>query len=58
MLEKVYNTIIQPNIDYCITVWGYAPNVHINKVQHVQSPQDRAARIVSANFAELFGVYM
>ena len=24
MLEQVHKTIIQPNIDYCITVWGYA----------------------------------
>ncbi len=27
MLVHIYKTIIQPNIDYCITVWGYAPNV-------------------------------
>ncbi len=47
MLERVYKTIIQPNIDYCITVWGYATNVHISKVQ---SLQNRAARIVSGNY--------
>ncbi len=28
-------------------MWGYAPNVHINKVQ---SLQNRAARIVSGNY--------
>ena len=31
-----------------ITVWGYVPDVHINKVQHLQN---RAARIVSGNYA-------
>ncbi len=47
MLEQVYKTIIQPNINYCITVWGYAPNVHVNTVQSLQT---RATRIVSGNY--------
>ncbi len=47
MLEQVYKTIIQPNIDYCITVWGYTPNVHINKVKRLQN---KAARTVSCNY--------
>ena len=36
MLNVVYKTIIQPHIDYCITVWGYAPNVHTDKIQRIQ----------------------
>ncbi len=36
MLEQVYKTIIQSNIDYRIMVCDYAPNVHINKVQSLQ----------------------
>ena len=47
MLDIVYKTIIQPHIDYCITVWGYAPDVHINKMQRIQC---RATRLVSDVF--------
>ncbi len=40
--------VIQPHIDYCITVWSYAPDVHyIDKVQRLQN---RAVRIVSGNY--------
>ncbi len=35
---------MQSHIDYCITIWGYAPDVHIGKVQRLQN---RVARIVS-----------
>jgi hypothetical protein len=48
LLLCIYNTVIQPHIDYCITVWGYAPNVHIDKVQRIQN---RAARIITGNFS-------
>ena len=40
----LYHTIIQPHIDYCLTVWGYAPDIYIDKVQRMQN---RAARVVS-----------
>ena len=33
MLDIVYKTIIQPHIDYCVTVWAYARDVHIYKIQ-------------------------
>ncbi len=48
-VERVilHQTIIQPHIDYCMTVWDYAPNVHIDKVQ---SQQNRAGRIVTGNY--------
>ena len=44
MLQTIYNTIIQPHIDYCISVWGYAPDVHISKIQRLQN---RAARVIT-----------
>ncbi len=47
MLNIVYKTIIQPHIDYCVTVWGYAPDVHIDKIKRIQC---RAARLVSGIF--------
>ena len=43
----VYNTIVQPHIDYCITVWGYAPDVHTNRVQKLQN---RIARLLTNNY--------
>ncbi len=47
MLDIVYKTIIQPHIDYCVTVWGFAPDVHIDKIQRIQC---RAPRLVSRVF--------
>ncbi len=42
-----YYTLIQPYIDYCITVWGYAPDRYINKIQVLQN---RATRVICDNF--------
>ena len=39
MLDIVSKTIIQPHIDYCITVWGYGPDVHIDKIQRTYTVQ-------------------
>ena len=47
LLSVIYQTTIQPHIDYCITVWDYAPDISINKIQVLQN---RAARIVCDNF--------
>ena len=44
MLKIIYQTTVQPVIDYCITLWAYAPSTQVNKVQRFQN---RAARIVS-----------
>ena len=44
---KIYNTIIQPYIDYCITIWGYAPMCHLNKIQRLQN---KIARIITNNY--------
>ena len=43
---KVYS-IIQPKIDYAISIWGYTTAHNINKVQRLQN---RAARILTGNF--------
>ena len=42
ILNIIYNTIIQPDFDYCVTVWGNCSSVHFNKLQKLQN---RAARI-------------
>ena len=44
---KIYNTIIQPYVDYCVTIWGYAPMYHLNKIQRLQN---RIARIITNNY--------
>ncbi len=46
-VEQVYKSTIQPHIDYCITVWGFAPNKYVDKVQRMQN---RAARIITGNY--------
>ena len=48
MLMYIYTSIIQPKIDYAISLWGYITTAHnINKVQRLQN---RAARILTGNF--------
>ena len=43
----VYRTIIQPHLDYCITLWGNSNKTNLSLVQRLQN---RAARIVSQNY--------
>ena len=47
MLMYIYTSIIQPKIDYAISIWGYTTAYNINKVQRLQN---RAARILTGNF--------
>ena len=47
MLMYIYTSIIQPKIDYAISIWGYTTAHNINKVQRLQN---RAARILTGNF--------
>ena len=47
MLMYIYTTIIQPNIYYAISAWGYTTAYNINKVQRLQN---RAARILTGNY--------
>ncbi len=44
MLKIVYQTCVQPTIDYFITVWRYAPATLIHKFQ---SFQNHTARIIA-----------
>ena len=46
MLMYIYTSIIQPKIDYAISVWGYTTAHNSNKVQRLQN---RAARILTGN---------
>ena len=48
ILLKVYNTIIQPHFDYCITLWGQCSQTNLRKVQRFQN---RCARFISGNFS-------
>ena len=43
-LVNMYQTLIQPCIDYCITVYGYCSDKNINKVQRLMN---RATRIIT-----------
>ena len=47
MLMYIYTSIIQPKIDYAISIWGYTTAHNINKVQRLQN---RAAIILTGNF--------
>ena len=45
MLNIVYQTCVQPTIDYCTTLWDYSPAALMSKVQSFQN----RARIVTGN---------
>ena len=47
VLIKVYNSSIQPCIDYVISIWGSTSQSNLDKVQRLQN---HAARIVENNF--------
>ena len=47
MLMYIYTSIIQPKIDYEISIWGYTTTHNINKGQWLRN---RAARILTGNF--------
>ena len=40
--------MIQPNIDYAISIWGYTSRQNLNKIQRLQN---RAAIIITGNHA-------
>ena len=46
-LCTIYNSIIQPNFDYCISVWG---NTSSKNIKLLQKLQNRAARIITGNY--------
>ncbi len=43
-LDILYIAIVQPHIDYCLTVWGYSCRKYVDKIQKLQN---RAARIIT-----------
>ena len=47
MLMYNYASVIQPKIDYAISIWGYTTAHNINNVQRLQN---RAARILTGNY--------
>ena len=46
-LMTIYKSIMQPKIDYAITVWGYSSESNIDKVQRMQN---RAVRAMLNNY--------
>ena len=47
ILMKIYNTTIQPCIDYALTVWGNTTSKNLDKVQRIQN---YAAREITGQF--------
>ena len=47
LLNTVYKTIIQPYIDYAITLWGSSSISNVTKIQRFQN---RSARLITGNF--------
>ena len=46
-LIEIYKSIVQPKIDYAITLWGYSTDINVNKIQRMQN---RAIRAIVNNF--------
>jgi hypothetical protein len=49
LLATIYTSIIQPHIDYCISVWGSCNQIYISNLQKFQN---RAARTACRNISE------
>jgi hypothetical protein len=47
VLLDMYKSLIQPKIDYAITVWGYTTDQNLDRIQLLQN---RAARVICNNF--------
>ena len=47
LLMSIYTSIIQPIIDYAISIWGYTSSHNLNKIQRLQN---RSARIITRNY--------
>ena len=46
-LLTIYNTIIEPTIHYCDTVWGYCSKANINKMNSLKR---RCSRAITGNY--------
>ena len=49
MIMYIYTSIIQPKIDYAISIWGYTTAHNIKIINKVQRLQNRTARILTGN---------
>ena len=47
LLMSIYTNVIQPTIDYAISIWGCTSKQNIYKIQRLQN---RAARIITGNY--------
>ena len=47
VLIYIYQSVVQPQLDYAITIWGFASQQNIYTVQRLQN---RAARIITRSF--------
>ena len=47
LLMSIYTSLIQPTIDYAISIWGCTSKQNIYKIQRLQN---RAARIITGNY--------
>ena len=47
IMLRIYQCIIQPGLDYAITLWGFTSQLNLSRVQRLQN---RAARIITGNF--------
>ena len=47
ILIDIYQSIVQPQVDYAITTWGFTSQQNISTMQRLQN---RAARIITGNF--------
>ena len=47
ILLHIYQCIIQPRLDYEITLWGFTSQLNLSRVLRLQN---RAARIITCNF--------
>ena len=47
ILLDLYKSLIQPKIDYAITIWGYTKEGNLDRIQHLQN---RVARVIFNNF--------
>ena len=47
VLSNVYNSVIKPHFEYCISIFGNARKKYFSKLQRIQN---RAARIVYNNY--------
>ena len=51
ILISIYQSIVQPQVDFAITIWGFTSQLTISKVQRLHN---RAARIITGNFDNIF----